>query len=466
MYFGPEEGQYLRGGVVGNLAVCSVFTVLALILALIWGQLNEITYLESLTTMRFPGILMLPVVVTLEGTVASSFGVALYGGNGGSDVFLGVLGLLATSLICAGITALVTAKFFARMKKTDGEASRIEVFLEGTVEWQGIAPHKEFHRYFGKIYEDYKYPLQFFAVVDCWGTFLAGILDALQPSSSTSCFYVMLAVCFLNATIWLLQVSFLPCRSMFGNMAIIVVSSLTTLSAVLVLIGTRSGESSVNDAGVIVSIIGMFVALILTFIAAASEIIAIVQAIRKWWHQREGSLYEEANPANVHVAPPTVAPRDNTDANVPPPLPILAPRDDANVSAIAPRNDTHVPPPLVAVDSRDGPGARRRAASRRPSIRPSPSLHLPVDTELQNMHKQLDRARDAEMVDLDVDLGPVAHPQPAPSQRRAPAVTGVPESFLELSSGQRKTALKFYPNEEDFVTDYIRHLPNPTYDDL
>ena len=274
--FGPDDGYYLRGGIVGNVLIAAVYVSLVLArtaLALERSESGDVeggngggTFLGMAAVhFSFPGCIMTIYMPLLQGTVTSCVATILHG-PAVYDAPLAVGGLI---LFLAPGLLLLRSVFFRFQAKAEelehdssGVKAKAETFFDGRYEWAATEEGSLYVMQYGPVFNAYGPERQRFAAIDIGALVLLGAVNGWMPQTDAGCITGLWATALILGAFTILIIVLRPLKAHNDLWNVGISSALSTAAAVLAIYQNNFVADVVAQAQVYVGNLGTILAII------------------------------------------------------------------------------------------------------------------------------------------------------------------------------------------------------------
>jgi hypothetical protein len=291
--FGPDEGAYFRGGVVGNLLVWFAFWNMVTVLAAVrLIQREEQVTLASLQVqarrLGLPGVMTVPFCILLQPTIASSI-LLLQKSHTVYDVVLGLVGV-TMSVFCVAWLDVRTLKYFGCVavphvrlpeeagRQIDGvftDAHRwLMMCFTPRIEWVGLSTARPYYvECYSAVFEEYDRRRHWFFAVESGLAIAAGVIGGIRPQTEVGCVrlrWANLALSIAGA----LSIFLWAYRSPHGNFNYALNNAACLVCAVLLLMSSNEASDWIAIS------LSLF-----TVVSTLSGVFAVLLRLyRRWQH--------------------------------------------------------------------------------------------------------------------------------------------------------------------------------------
>lgn len=196
---GEAKGAYYRGCALGNWVMFWGFVAFHFFLGFVtWryrrGRLSKrekekFTVWVGLGVVRFPALLLVPMMFLLPGLVSCSVALANHG-SANDDLVWAIVSLLLLIPIVGFMSFQMIWRFdatFVTMPRTQQhQMSKVAIFFMGVSKWRtGLRDH--FRQHYSLWYWDYRHPCQKQVIFDVGMVIFSSVLDGVKPRTDWGC---------------------------------------------------------------------------------------------------------------------------------------------------------------------------------------------------------------------------------------------------------------------------------------
>ena len=259
---GDGSAQYFRGAVAGNMILLGSFVTLTVAIAALLVALKTCGSLrDGLATLHSPGLFVVPFAILLQGSTLSAVGLATVGGSTDDCLISGlillfqifVLGVLLHFLVWNGSFFAVYVPSSAEKGDASKELTALALLVYRPGSWRDTPGHPGFKRGHHHLFSDFQGTRQWYGVFDMACAMLMAAAAGVQIDSFCSAAQIsVLIVSFVQ----LIAAGFLdPWNVKANKIQQLLILALTTLAALLSVIGNSLDDDSIQSSSVFVSVV-------------------------------------------------------------------------------------------------------------------------------------------------------------------------------------------------------------------
>lgn len=269
-FYGPSEGQYFRGAVVGNIlfffGIAAVGLVIALV-ASVWGYFRKHVPVQRgfvlvCDAIHYPSVLVTPLAVVLQPTTTASMNLLVLRPRDG-DWLIGCCGMSFVLILSCTVSYVLLVDFRCVLKKRDSArgretlAERALFFLFDSEEhW--VVEHqdktgKRWKQRFLFFFADFRF--RWFSLFDLWMQVGLGMVAGVNLSLKTVCNSQLSVIVIVYLLAFGATLLMAPALSRFLHWYLVIVNGLGLCGAVSTLGGATSGSPTAFSVSSIAALV-------------------------------------------------------------------------------------------------------------------------------------------------------------------------------------------------------------------